>query len=99
MKEHHTHYCGWTIEWDNKTSDGFRFWIRESIHSVDSMDTTLHHMGMFVSVDYGLHICEELIDRIIIDQAALAYQRVSEYHHSQDSCNPFKQADNDNIPF
>ena len=100
MKENNTYYFGWTIEWDNQTSGGFRFWIREPIYFSDSyLDTALHHMNMFTSAEEGIKVCKELISKVITEQAALTYQLVSEYHHSQNLPNPFEQDDGDDIPF
>jgi hypothetical protein len=101
MREHHTHYCGWMIFWDDPANGKYRFWISELIYLPDdgSTNVSLHHMGMYPSIADGKAECEDLISGIITDQAALTYQRVSEYHHSRNPPTVFDQDDSDEIPF
>jgi hypothetical protein len=101
MRENHRHFCGWTIEWDNRTDGGFRFWICELIYTPGghSFDTALHHMDMFQSIEEGIEVCEDLICKIINAQAALTYRRVSDYHHSRNLTTATDTGNSDYIPF
>ena len=101
MREHHKHFGGWIIYWDDRTDHGFRFWFGESIDMpIDgSSNTALHHMDMFPSLEDGLDTYEQLISDIIHDQAALTYRRVSDYHHSRNPSTATDTGNTDYIPF
>jgi hypothetical protein len=101
MREHHKHFGGWIIYWDDRTDHGFRFWFGESICEPisSSQEITIHHIDMFSSVEDGLDTCEQLILAIIDDQAEVTYRKVSDYHHSRNSSTATDTGNTDYIPF